>query len=90
MVSEELKIDFKIGIHSRPAALIVKKVRSLPDYRITFGHNGKTVRGDSFISLLQLGISEGSKMTVSVEGDKEKEVLSKLVSFIKNEVSREG
>lgn len=90
MISRELTIDFKIGIHSRPAALIVKKVRSLPDYKIMFSHNGKTGRGDSLISLLQLGIAGGAKMTISVEGEKEEEILSQLISFIKNEVAREG
>jgi phosphocarrier protein len=90
MKTEQLTIDFKIGIHSRPAALLVKKVRSYPDSKITFGHNGKTSRGDSLIGLLQLGITEGSTMNVNVEGGEEDSVLADILSYIKNDVAREG
>ncbi|MCE1246469.1 MAG: HPr family phosphocarrier protein [Firmicutes bacterium] len=90
MKTEQITIDFKIGIHSRPAALLVKKVRSYPDSKITFGHNGKNSRGDSLIGLLQLGITEGAQMSVNVDGGDEETVLADIVAFIKNDVAREG
>lgn len=85
----DIIIDFKIGIHSRPAALLVRKVRSYPDCTITFVKNGRIGRGDSLIEILQLGVVEGSKVTVCVEGADEDRVLSELVSYIKKELAGE-
>lgn len=90
MISTTINIDFKIGIHSRPAALIVKKVKEYSNCKVTLSHNGKTCRADSLIGLLQLGITTGAEIALSVDGKNEEAVLKDMVSFINNEVAQEG
>lgn len=90
MITGKIKIDFKIGIHSRPAALIVKKVREFPKCRINFENDGKSGRADSLISLLKLGITEGSEITVSADGENEETALAEVTELILNQVAREA
>ncbi len=90
MISQDILIDFKIGIHSRPAAMLVKKIREFPGAVVKFSHNGKTAAGNSLIGLLQLGITEGSTMTVMVEGEDEENVMSQMIDYITNKVAQEA
>ena len=82
-------VDFKIGIHSRPAALIVKKVREYPNNRIVFTHNGKSCVGNSLIGLLSLGVGEGAKISIQVEGENKEIVLTEIIDFFTNSVAVE-
>lgn len=90
MKSKEISVDFKIGIHSRPAALLVKKVKEFPLCKISFMHGEKTAQGNSLIGLLSLGVVEGSVLTVCVEGQDEEKVLSEIEDYFKTKVSMEG
>lgn len=88
MKQAQLTVDFKVGIHSRPAALLVKKVREYP-VKITFSHNGKSCSGNSLIGLLSLGIGKGSQITLTVEGENEDQILPELIEFFNQTVAAE-
>lgn len=90
MQKKEISIDFKIGIHSRPAALLVKKIREYGDHKIYLANNGKKAQGNSLIGLLSLGIGEGAVVEISVEGPREREVLDEVIDFFHNKVAVEG
>jgi len=90
MTEKTITVDFKIGIHSRPAALLVKKAREYNNVKITFIHNGKSTSANSLIGLLSLGVTEGSALTVQVEGADEEKVLEGIVDFFKKTVAAEA
>lgn len=90
MANKELQVDFKIGIHSRPAALIVKKVREYPHNTISFIHGEKAASADSLIGLLTLGVVRGSCICIQVEGERDEEVLEEIVKYFISAVAAEG
>ena len=90
MICKDINIDFKIGIHSRPAAMLVKKVREYPGVTVKFGKEGKFAPGNSLIGLLQLGITGGSVMSIQVDGENEENVITEIIDFINNKVAPEG
>ena len=90
MVSKELEINFKIGIHGRPAALLVKKAMENKDITILISKDGKTSSAKSMMGLLSLGIGQGSKITVSAEGKDESVVLDTICNFITNDLIKES
>ncbi|MBI2251459.1 MAG: HPr family phosphocarrier protein [Armatimonadetes bacterium] len=82
MVNQEVQIKFKIGIHSRPAALIVQKVKEYPDTKIYLAKNGKEVEAKSLIGILSLEINEGSVINIKVDGKGEKQILKEIIELI--------
>lgn len=90
MISREVEISFKIGIHGRPAALVVQKARDFGQTKITIGKNGRTVDAKSLTGLLSLGIVQGSTITVSAEGGKEEEALQSMINLITVEIPSEA
>jgi phosphocarrier protein HPr len=90
MAKKQLTVDFKIGIHSRPAALIVKKAREYPNNTISFSHKEKSAAADSLIGLLTLGIVNGSCICIRVEGENDEAVLEKIVEYFTCVVALEG
>ncbi|MFH1454540.1 MAG: HPr family phosphocarrier protein [Armatimonadota bacterium] len=89
MVSQDLNIDFKIGIHGRPAVLLVQKVKTYPDTEITISKNGKSSKANSLMGLLALGINQGSTITVSAEGKDEEKALNDIIDYIRNVLAKE-
>jgi phosphotransferase system HPr (HPr) family protein len=90
MVKKEVKNNCIFGVHSRPAVLIVKKVREYPFTKITFIHKDKLSSGDSLIGLLTLGIQEGATVVIQVEGQDEERVLEEIADFFSNLVISEA
>ncbi len=90
MIRREINVDFKIGIHSRPGALLVKKVREYQDHSIILIHGEKSAPANSLIGLLSLGVGEGSKIAIQVEGPREDEVIEEVVEFFHQKVASEG
>jgi phosphocarrier protein HPr len=90
MAKKTLTIGFKIGIHSRPAALVVMKVRQYTANEVIFTHKGKTAPGNSLIGLLTLGIAEGSEIMIEVKGPGDDKVLSEILEYFAEKVASEG
>jgi len=59
-----------LGLHARPAGLLVRLVQSLPDeVRVRKGE--RTVGGTRLLALMGLGIRCGDAVTVEIEGASE-------------------
>ncbi len=60
-----------VGIHARPAGLLVKAVKDL-DSEVTIEKEpGKGAAGTKLMALMGLGIKQGDTVTVTVEGGNE-------------------
>ena len=68
MVTKELTIINKLGIHARPAAQFVK-LASKFDADIVVEKDGEEVDGKSILGLMMLAVGHGSKITITAEGE---------------------
>ncbi|MEG2248341.1 MAG: HPr family phosphocarrier protein, partial [Akkermansia sp.] len=81
MVTKELTIINKLGIHARPAAQFVK-LASKFDADISVEKDGEEVDGKSIMGLMMLAVGHGSKIIVSADGSDEVEALCALEDLI--------
>lgn len=83
MKSFDYVITDPVGIHARPAGILVKEVKNYKDSTITLAKGEKSVNLLKLMALMQMGIKQGDKVTVSVEGGDEEAVCAKIEEFFK-------
>ena len=81
MMKQTVTVKNKIGIHSRPAAMIVDASGKYKS-EITISNGEKTVAANSMTKLLALRIKQGMEIVVSAQGDDEAEALADIVSIV--------
>ena len=73
-----------VGIHARPAGLLVKAVKAL-DSAVTIAKaDGKSAGGAKLMAPMGLGIKQGDTVTVTVEGAGEEADCAALEQFFKD------
>ena len=77
MLSEELEVTNKLGLHARAAAKVVS-VASRYNAQIRLGHNGRMVDAKSIMGLLTLGAAKGTVLTAEIEGQDSERALREL------------
>ena len=68
LMTKELVVQNKLGIHARPAAMFVKTANRY-ECEISVEKDGEKVNGKSIMGLMMLAAGPGSKLTVHAEGD---------------------
>jgi phosphocarrier protein len=63
-------IKDEVGIHARPAGLLVKEAKNYSS-TITVTKDGKSAEAKKLMALMGLGVKCGETVEVSVEGDDE-------------------
>lgn len=81
MLTKELIITNKLGIHARPAAQFVKLATQF-DSEIVVEKDGEEVDGKSIMGLMMLAVGHGSSVTISVSGSDEAKALAALEDLI--------
>ncbi len=72
-----------VGIHARPAGLLVKAIKAL-DSTVTIAKaDGKSAAGTKLMALMGLGIKQGDIITVTVEGGNEEASCAAMEQFFK-------
>lgn len=72
-----------IGIHARPAGLLVKAAKSL-DSAVTIARpDGKSAAATKLMALMGLSVKSGETVTVTVEGGNEEASAAALEQFFK-------
>ena len=79
----EYTITDEVGIHARPAGLLVKEVKNY-DSVIKVTKDGKSAEAKKLMALMGLGVKKGDTVTVSVEGGDEDTVAAKMEKFFRN------
>ena len=67
----QFTINDPVGIHARPAGLLVKKAAEFQS-NITINGNGKSADAKKLIKLMSLGIKQGMEITCQIEGEDRK------------------
>ena len=81
---KEIKYVIKdeLGIHARPAGLLVKKLIEFPG-NVQIGNAQKMVDGKRIFSVMGLGFKQGDEMTLTFEGAGEVEAAAAAEQFLK-------
>lgn len=73
-------IKDELGIHARPAGLLVKEAATFPG-TVKIATNGKEVDAKRILGVMSLGAKKGHEVTITVEGDGEAEMADKMKKF---------
>jgi phosphoenolpyruvate-protein phosphotransferase len=79
----EIVIHNPTGLHARPAKVLVKLAKQFQS-DIKIKHGEKTANAKSMVSVLTLGASKGSEVTVTVDGDDEETALAEIEAAIRS------
>ncbi|MCQ2367223.1 MAG: HPr family phosphocarrier protein [Akkermansia sp.] len=88
MITKQLTVLNKLGIHARPAAQFVR-VASRFQAGVTVEKDGETVDGKSIMGLMMLAIGWGAVINVTVEGADENEAMKALEDLINSKFGEE-
>src|ERR1043166_8503442 len=77
IMTKDLLVSNKLGIHARPAAMFVKTANRFT-CQIFVEKDGEKVNGKSIMGLMMLAAGPGSKVTVSAQGQDAVQALTEL------------
>ena len=77
MKTFEYTIKDELGIHARPAGLLVKEAKKF-ESECTITKDGKTKKLTQLMMLMSLGVKQGDTVTVTVEGEDEDAAVAAL------------
>lgn len=80
MVQQEVIVGNSLGIHARPAALIVQLSSKFPT-DIWLDKGDLTANAKSIMSVMMLGAGHKSKIVIRANGAQEKEAVEALVQL---------
>ena len=81
MVQQKVVVRNSIGIHSRPATLLVDLADKYTS-NITIVHGERAASAHSLVKLLALRVKMDNEITVSADGEDEKEALAAVVGLV--------
>lgn len=83
MKSFTYTITDEVGIHARPAGLLVKEAKKYGSV-VRIEKEGKSAEAGKLMALMGLGVKKGDTVTVTVEGEDEETAAENLEIFFKN------
>lgn len=88
MTKQTVEVLNKIGIHARPASMLVTTANHF-ESNITIEKGERTAVAKSMINLLALRAKMGDQITVQAEGSDEREAVKTLVELIQSKFGEE-
>ena len=82
MKSCEYTITDPVGIHARPAGILVREVKKYAS-TVTVIKGGKSVNALKLMALMGMGIKQGDTVEVTVEGADEDTAAAAIEEFFK-------
>lgn len=73
-------IQDPVGLHARPAGLLVKQAAGFQS-KITIIGNGKSCDAKKLIMLMSLGLAQGAEISCQIEGEDEDAAFEALRKF---------
>lgn len=80
MIEETVTIINNAGLHTRPAATIVKIASKFQSEFFIF-KDGLNINGKSIIGVMTLAAAKGSKLRLNFEGDDESEMAEAILDY---------
>ncbi len=83
MLTEQVEIVNKLGLHARAAAKLVTTASAYgSDIQLSF--KGRQVNGKSIMGVMMLAAAKGSQISISTNGDDEITAMQALVDLVNN------
>ena len=70
----------ELGIHARPAGMLVKEVKNFQS-KVTLEKDGKTVDASRLMAVMGLGVKKDMTVKVTVEGEDEEACYEAIKAF---------
>ena len=83
MIVKKLKILNKLGLHARAAAKVVSTANEF-ETDIVLVKDGKNADARSIMKLLMLSASQGSYISIEVDGVDQKDAMKSMVTLFDN------
>lgn len=83
MISKDLTIINKLGLHARAAAKLVALASNYQS-EIAIEKEGKTINGKSIMGVMMLAASQHSVITITITGDDEDNAMRSIENLINN------
>lgn len=74
------EIKDEIGIHARPAGLLVKEAKKF-NSKIILNVNGKSAEATKLMAIMSLGVKHGQTVEITVEGEDEETAYEDMKAF---------
>lgn len=83
MKNFEYTIKDELGIHARPAGLLVKEAKKFAS-KITITKDGKSAEATKLMAIMALGVKQGTTVTVAASGDDEDAACEAMKAFFES------
>lgn len=80
MKSFSYTVKDELGIHARPAGMLVKEVKNFQS-KVTLEKDGKSVDASRMMAVMGMGVKKDQTVTVTVEGDDEDAACDAIKAF---------
>jgi phosphocarrier protein len=88
LVEREVKIINRLGLHARPAAMLVQKATKFKS-EIKLKKGDLEVNGKSIMGVMMLAAEMGSTLLITAEGEDEVVAVQALIEIIQNKFGEE-
>ena len=82
-LSCKIKVKNPLGLHARPATVIVRLIQDAKS-SVSFTCHNETVNAKSIMGILMLAAGKNSIVRIDVQGEDAQEVMSKLTAVFEN------
>ncbi len=89
MLSKEIVVTNKLGVHARPAGMIVD-ITGKSKSDVTLEYDGNRVNAKSILNVMMLAITPGSKVKFIADGEDEAQVLEQLETLFRENFHEDG
>jgi phosphocarrier protein len=83
MITKEITIVNKLGLHARAAARFVNLASQFKS-EVHLTRDGRRVNGKSIMGVMMLAAAKGTTLVLDVAGDDEQDALNKLDELVQN------
>jgi phosphocarrier protein len=83
MITRTVKIPNKLGLHARPAAMLVT-VASRFESEVFLIKDSLRVNGKSIMGVMMLAAEKGAELTIEVDGPDEEKAMEEIVRVIES------
>ena len=82
-LERQTKVINRLGLHARASAKLVKSAGRYTS-SILIGTNSETVDGKSIMGLMMLAATQGTTMTITIEGEDAENAMHDIVGLFEN------
>ena len=83
MLKQRIVIENKVGLHARPASLLVSTVNRFKS-SVSVKKDGTIVNAKSILGILSLGAEQGTELEIIVDGEDEENAIQAISNLIQN------